>query len=71
MRAILLGLFVLVTVLAQVAIAPFFPFLGAVVNFPAVMLLLLAIFAGPYSVMYVFPVLVLFLGFSTNIDFEW
>lgn len=71
MRAIFLWLLVLVTVLAQVAIAPFFPVLGTIVHFPVVMLLLLAIFAGPHAVMFAFPVLVLFLGFSTNVEFEW
>lgn len=71
MRALLLLLLVLATVLAQVAIAPFFPVVGAVVDLPVVLLLLLAIFAGPYAVMVALPILVVFLGFSTNVEFEW
>ena len=71
MRALLLVLLVLVTVLAQVAVAPFFPVAGALVELPVVVLLLLAIFAGPYAVMIALPILVLFLGFSTNLEYEW
>ena len=71
MRALLLVLLVLATVLAQVAVAPFFPVLGALVEFPVVLLVALAIFAGPYAVMTALPILVLFLGFSTNVEFEW
>ncbi len=71
MRALLLVLLVLVTVLAQVAVAPFFPVAGALVELPVVVLLLLAIFAGPYAVMIALPILVLFLGFSTNVEYEW
>jgi hypothetical protein len=70
-RAALLVLLVLATVLAQVAIAPFFPLAGAVVDLPVVVLLLLAIFAGPGAVMVALPLLVLFLGFSTNAGYEW
>ncbi len=71
MRALLLVLLALATVVAQVAVAPFFPVLGAVADLPVVVLMLLAIFAGPHAVMIVFPILVLFLGFSTNVAFEW
>ncbi len=71
MRALLIAPLVLATVLAQVAIAPFFPFQGAVAELPVALLTLLALFAGPYAVMVVFPILVLFLGFSTNAGFEW
>ena len=71
MRALLLVLLVLATVLAQVAIAPLLPLAAAFVQLPVVMLLLLAVFAGPHPVMIALPVLVLFLGFSTNVDFEW
>lgn len=71
MRVLLTVLLLLATVLAQVAIAPLFPLLGAVVELPVVVLLLLAVFAGPYAVMIGLPVLVLFLGFSTNVEFEW
>lgn len=71
MRAALLVLPILATVLAQVAIAPFFPLAGVVVELPVVVLLLLAIFAGPGAVMVGLPVLVLFLGFSTNVEYEW
>ena len=71
MRAALLLLLLLATVLAQVAVAPFFPLAGAVVELPVVVLLLLAIFAGPRAVMIALPILVLFLGFSTNVEFEW
>ena len=71
MRGALLVLLLLATVLAQVAIAPFFPLAGALVELPVVVLLLLAIFAGPGAVMVGLPLLVLFLGFSTNVEFEW
>ena len=71
MRAVLLLLLLLATVLAQVAVAPFFPLAGAVVELPVVVLLLLALFAGPRAVMLALPILVLFLGFSTNVEFEW
>ena len=70
-RAALLVLLILATAVAQVAAAPFFPILGAVVELPIVVLLLLAVFAGPYAVMTGLPVLVLFLGFATNLEFEW
>ena len=71
MRASLTVVLLLATVLAQVAVAPLFPLLGAVVELPVIVLLLLAIFAGPHAVMIGLPVLVLFLGFSTNVEFEW
>ena len=71
MRAALLVLLIVATVLAQVAIAPFFPLAGVVVELPVVVLLLLAIFAGPGAVMVGLPLLVLFLGFSTNVEYEW
>ncbi len=70
-RAALLLLLILATAVAQVAVAPFFPILGAVVELPIVVLLLLAVFAGPYAVMAGLPVLVLFLGFATNLEYEW
>jgi len=70
-RAALLILLILATAVAQVAVAPFFPVLDAVVQLPIVVLLLLAVFAGPYAVMTGLPVLVLFLGFATNLEFEW
>ena len=38
---------------------------------PVVALLLLAAFAGPLAVMLALPVLVLFLGFTANVEFEW
>ena len=71
MRAPVLLLLALATAVAQVAIAPFFPLLGAVVELPVILLVVLAIFAGPRAVMIVLPILVLFLGFSTNVEFEW
>ncbi len=71
MRVLLTVVLLLATVLAQVAIAPLFPLLGAVAELPVVVLLLLAVFAGPYAVMIGLPILVLFLGFSTNVEFEW
>lgn len=71
MRALLLLPLLLATVLAQVAVAPFFPLAGAVVELPVVALLLLAAFAGPLAVMLALPVLVLFLGFAANVEFEW
>ena len=71
MRVLLTVVLLLATVLAQVAVAPLFPLLGAVVELPVVVLLLLAVFAGPYAVMIGLPILVLFLGFSTNVEFEW
>ena len=71
MRALLLLPLLLATVLAQVAVAPFFPLAGAVVELPVVVLLLLAAFAGPLAVMLALPVLVLFLGFAANVEFEW
>ena len=71
MRAVLAVVLLLATVLAQVAVAPLFPLAGAVVELPVVVLLLLAIFGGPQAVMIGLPVLVLFLGFSTNVEFEW
>ena len=71
MRALLLLPLLLATVLAQVAVAPFFPLAGAVVDLPVVALLLLAAFAGPLAVMLALPVLVLFLGFAANVEFEW
>ncbi len=71
MRALLLVLLALATAVAQVAVAPFFPVLGAVAEFPVVALMLLAIFAGPHAVMIAFPILVLFLGFSTNVELAW
>jgi len=71
MRVLLTVVLLLVTALAQVAIAPLFPLVGAVVELPVVVLLLLAVFAGPHAVMIGLPILVLFLGFSTNVPFEW
>ncbi len=71
MRMLLTVVLLLATVLAQVAIAPLFPLVGAVVELPTVVLLLLAVFAGPHAVMIGLPILVLFLGFSTNAEFEW
>ncbi len=59
------------TVLAQVSVAPLFPVAGAVVELPVILLLLLAIFAGPLPVMIGLPVLVLLLGFAANVEFEW
>ena len=70
-RALLIAAAVPGAALAQVAIAPLFPLQGAVAEFPVVVLLLLAMFAGPYAVMAALPVLALMLGFSTNIGFEW
>ncbi len=71
MRALLLVILAFVAVLAQVAVAPLFPLADALIEVPVVVLLLLAIFAGPYAVMIALPILVLFLGFSTNVEYEW
>ena len=71
MRAPLLALLLLMAVLAQVAVAPLFPVAGAVVELPVVLLLLLAVFAGPLAVMIGLPALVLLLGFAANVGFEW
>ncbi len=71
MRAALIALLVLATTLAQVVVAPLFPLQGMVVELPVVALLLLAVFAGPRAVMITLPLLVIAIGFSTNVEFEW
>ena len=64
MKSLGVVLLVVVTALAQVAVAPLFPISAAVPDYALVTLVLLTVFAGPAIVMLALPLMAICLGFA-------
>ena len=71
MKGLLIAVVLLLAALAQVAVAPLFPLGSTSADFALIALLLVAIYGGPFAAMAGLPPLVLFLGFSSDVEFEW
>lgn len=66
MRALAIFVLIVTVALAQVTVAPLFPIAAAVPDLALITLLLLAVFAGPKTVMVAMPLLAIFLGFASE-----
>ena len=66
MKAIAVAAFLMLTAIAQVTVAPLFPIAGAVPDLPLVALLILAVYAGPTSVMVGLPFVAICTGFASD-----
>ena len=66
MKAVGVCLLVVVTALAQVSVAPLFPFSAAVPDYVLVVLVILTVFAGPTTVMLALPLMAICLGFASD-----
>ena len=66
MKAAGVCLLVVVTALAQVAVAPLFPVSAAVPDYALVVLVILTVFAGPTTVMLAIPLMAICLGFASD-----
>jgi hypothetical protein len=65
-KAILVLLLIVATAMVQVTVAPLFPISGAVPDFALVLLVTLAVFAGPRAAMLAIPFTAIFVGFATD-----
>ncbi len=66
MKGLAIFIVLVVTALGQVTIAPLFPIAGAVPDLGLLVLVLLAVFAGPNTVMLGMPVLAILYGFASD-----
>ena len=66
MKAPAIALLLFVACLAQVTVAPLFPFFAAVPDFVLVSLVLIAFFVGPIEVMFGMPFAAICLGFAAD-----
>jgi hypothetical protein len=66
MKAVAIGLLVLLGVLGQVTVASLFPISGGEADLPLITLLLLSVFAGPRAVLIALPIAAIMLGFVSD-----
>jgi hypothetical protein len=66
MKTAILVLLGALAIFAQVTVAPRFPISGAIFNFPLIVLVLTAAFAGPTSAMVATPIIAILLGFASD-----
>ena len=66
MKALMVILLLLLACLAQVTVAPLFPISGAQADLPLITMAVLAVYAGPTTVMFGLPLAALFLGFGSS-----
>lgn len=66
MKAVSVVLLVVLVALAQVSVAPLFPVSAAIPDFALVTLVMLAVFAGPGTVMLALPLMAICVGFDSG-----
>jgi len=66
MKTVLIVILLLLASLAQLTVAPLFPISGAQADIPLVTMAVLAVYAGPATVMLGMPLVALFLGFGSS-----
>ena len=66
MKGLSIALLILLAGLSQVAVSPLFPVSAAVPDMSLVTLVMLAVFAGPTSVMIGLPLMAIFVGFDSG-----
>jgi len=66
MRSLAVFVLIVTAALSQVTVAPLFPMSAAIPDLGLVTLLLLAVFAGPKTVMVAMPMYAIFLGFASE-----
>lgn len=66
MKAVLIGVLLLLAVLIQLTVAPLFPIAGAQADIPLITMAVLAVYAGPGTVMFGLPLVALLLGLGSS-----